>query len=131
MRLLLMVSRRVDFNDPSLYANVDWASVFADKAGAAPAAATAAPEKVASAPKKQSGSGAGSTGSSGGSGFGGVTGSVANGNVDQYIGNVGSPYGSNIIKVASTDGYDYTITMKNANSAPISVIVWNKSGPDG
>lgn len=49
---------------------------------------------------------------------------------DSYVGNYGSPYGSNIIKVDSTAGYDFTATFTNSQSEPITVNIWNKVGPD-
>ena len=50
---------------------------------------------------------------------------------DNYVGNVGNPYGSNIIKVASTAGYQYTNTFVNTQSKTITVNIWNKVGSDG
>lgn len=44
--------------------------------------------------------------------------------------NYGSPYGSNIIKVASVDGYDFTNTFKNTQNKAITINIWNKVGPD-
>jgi hypothetical protein len=49
---------------------------------------------------------------------------------DSYIGEYGSPYGSNIIKVASTSGYDFTTKFVNTQSSSITVNCWNKVGPD-
>lgn len=49
---------------------------------------------------------------------------------DFYMGNVGSPYGSNIIKVPSTKGYDFTNTFVNSQSKTITINVWQKAGPD-
>ena len=40
---------------------------------------------------------------------------------DSYVGNYGVPYGSNMIKVDSTSGYDFTATFVNTQSAPITV----------
>jgi len=48
-----------------------------------------------------------------------------------YIGNVGQPYGSVVMLVPSADGYDYTITVKNAGSSSKSMNLWLKSGKDG
>jgi len=59
-------------------------------------------------------------GSSGGAGLAG----------DFENGNIGSPYGSNIIKVASTEGYDFTNTFVNTQSKAISINIWNKGGSD-
>jgi len=49
---------------------------------------------------------------------------------DDYYGNVGSPYGSNIIKVSSTSGYDFTNTFHNTQSKAITINIWQKVGPD-
>jgi len=49
---------------------------------------------------------------------------------DFYVGNYGVPYGSNMIKVDSTSGYDFTATFVNTQSVPITVNCWNKVGPD-
>jgi len=49
---------------------------------------------------------------------------------DFYVGNYGVPYGSNIIKVDSTDGYDFTNTFVNSQSSAITVNIWNKVGSD-
>ncbi|KAG0651396.1 hypothetical protein D0Z07_1999 [Hyphodiscus hymeniophilus] len=50
---------------------------------------------------------------------------------DFYIGEVGSPYGTNIIKVDSIDGYDFTNTFTNSQSSAITINIWNKVGHDG
>lgn len=50
---------------------------------------------------------------------------------DFYTGNTGSPYGSNIIKVDSTSGYDFTAKFINTQSSSITVNCWNKVGSDG
>jgi len=50
---------------------------------------------------------------------------------DDYIGNIGQPYGSNVILVDSPSGYPFTNTFKNTQSSPITVNVWQKVGPDG
>jgi hypothetical protein len=49
---------------------------------------------------------------------------------DSYIANVGTVYGSNIIKVSSATGYDFTLNFVNSQKVPIVVNVWNKVGPD-
>jgi len=67
--------------------------------------------------------------SNGRTSFGGSTGAV--GSVgDFYVGNTGSPYGSNIIKVGSAAGYDFTNTFVNSQSVGITVNIWQKVGPD-
>lgn len=50
---------------------------------------------------------------------------------DNYYGNVGAPYGSNVIKVDSTTGYDFTNTFHNSQSKTITINIWQKVGPDG
>ena len=72
--------------------------------------------------------------SSGSKSFGGISSPKDNGNKDEYIGNVGIPYGSNMILLDSADqakAYKYSNTFTNPTSEKISVIVWNKSGKDG
>ena len=74
--------------------------------------------------------------SSGGSkaSFGGISEPKDNGNKDEYIGNVGIPYGSNMLKLESPEDakkYKYSNTFTNPTGEKISVIVWNKSGKDG
>lgn len=43
------------------------------------------------------------------------------------IGNTGSPPGSNMIKVSSTEGYDYTNRFINTSGKPMTIVVWNKA----
>lgn len=129
----------VDWNNPDLYKNVDWDAVFGKEGAAATPATAAAPAvapEAASSAKSSSSSSSdddSSSVSNDRTGFGGITSAIANGNVDEYIGNVGAPYGSNIIKVsdAKADSFQYTNNFKNTGSSPVNVIVWNKSGPDG
>lgn len=65
------------------------------------------------------------------SGFGGSTG--ASGAGDTYTGNVGNPYGSNIIEVSPSDAgsYKYVVQFASAASNDWTVAIWNKYGPDG
>jgi len=49
---------------------------------------------------------------------------------DNFTGNVGKPYGSNVMKVTSTSGYDFTATFINTQSKAITINVWNKGGPN-
>ncbi|KAL8757287.1 MAG: hypothetical protein Q9184_004252 [Pyrenodesmia sp. 2 TL-2023] len=63
--------------------------------------------------------------------FGGRTTPVVTGDRITYIGNVGNPYGSNMMFVPSVDGYKYTNTFKNVGQNPIPINVWNKAGRDG
>lgn len=61
--------------------------------------------------------------------FGGST--AASGSTgDNYLGNVGSPYAANIMKVSEATAYDYTITFTNTASSGMTVNVWQKVGPD-
>ncbi|KAL3465470.1 hypothetical protein BJX64DRAFT_252471 [Aspergillus heterothallicus] len=66
------------------------------------------------------------------SGFGEAT--VAN--LLEYIwykGNVGSPWGSNIIEVSEEKAckYKYVVKFSGAESDPWTIVFWNKFGPDG
>jgi hypothetical protein len=49
---------------------------------------------------------------------------------DNYRGNYGSPYGSNVIKVSSKSSYSYTVEFENTQSKSITINIWNKVGPD-
>lgn len=66
-------------------------------------------------------------------GFGGQSDPVDDGNQDHYIGNVGIPYGSNMIIVDESEkgNYKYTLTLSNIDNAETTYIIWNKSGKDG
>ncbi|KAI9733605.1 MAG: hypothetical protein M1834_003207 [Cirrosporium novae-zelandiae] len=82
-------------------------------------------------------SGSSTTGSSSGSyctdGFGSRTSSTTTSDVDTYVGNVGDPWGSNIITVtaAKASSYKYTVRFTGSNSEDWFVSIWNKIGPDG
>lgn len=45
-------------------------------------------------------------------------------------GNIGMPYASNMMKVSTTSGYDFTGTFINTQSKTISITIWNKGGSD-
>ncbi|CEL06507.1 Putative Allergen Asp f 4 [Aspergillus calidoustus] len=64
-------------------------------------------------------------------GFGERTNSSGSG--VSYTGNVGSPWGSNIIEVdsSSASSYKYVIQLTGSSSADWFVSFWNKIGPDG
>ncbi|KAL1970129.1 hypothetical protein VTN77DRAFT_6534 [Rasamsonia byssochlamydoides] len=64
-------------------------------------------------------------------GFGGSTSSSGSG--DTYEGNVGNPWGSNIIEVSASDAsqYKYVAQFTGSNTEPWTVVFWNKYGPDG
>lgn len=64
-------------------------------------------------------------------GFGGR--SKPSGTGISYHGNVGKPWGSNIIAVSQRKAhkYKYVVRFTGANSKPWTVIIWNKIGPDG
>jgi hypothetical protein len=96
--------------------------------------ATATTTSAASSSSTSSGGAWTNTPSSGSystSGFGGVTSASGSGNT--YTGNVGNPYGSNIIEVSESDAsqYKYVIQFKGSNTEDWTVVVWNKYGSDG
>ncbi|KAB8228954.1 putative allergen [Aspergillus alliaceus] len=60
--------------------------------------------------------------------------STANSGSDiTYAGNVGSPWGSNMIEVSESDAsnYKYVAAISGHNTEPWTVVFWNKYGPDG
>ncbi|KAJ5240378.1 uncharacterized protein N7469_001969 [Penicillium citrinum] len=65
------------------------------------------------------------------SGFGGI--SKASGAGIGYKGNVGKPYGSNIIKIPAENSasYQYVAEFRAKSSEAWTVVIWNKIGPDG
>ncbi|KAJ5101430.1 hypothetical protein NUU61_003652 [Penicillium alfredii] len=71
-----------------------------------------------------------SAGQASSSGFGGHTDSSGNGVT--YAGNVGNPYGSNIIEISSSDAskYKYVAQFQGSSSDDWTVAVFNKYGPD-
>ncbi|KAI9808550.1 MAG: hypothetical protein M1825_003699 [Sarcosagium campestre] len=150
--------KKVDFQDKGLYNGLDWDKVL-DKtppAAETPAEAGASDEPDAPSPAGASPDAPPASDTSGAKplagsphraprpkgpkksdgefcadGFGERTQSVANGNVDQYKGNVGIPYGSNIVLVKDDKNYKYTADFTNKRGEPITIAVWNKAGPDG
>ncbi|EEA20924.1 hypothetical protein TMatcc_000924 [Talaromyces marneffei ATCC 18224] len=65
-------------------------------------------------------------------GFGATT--APSGSGVTYCGNVGVPYGSNIIEISkdALSSYDYTITLDGSQiTEDYEVIFWNKCGADG
>jgi hypothetical protein len=64
-------------------------------------------------------------------GFGEATSSSGSG--DSYCGNVGSPWGTNIIEVSAADApnYQYVTQFVGSNTDKWTVVIWNKCGPDG
>lgn len=50
-----------------------------------------------------------------------------------YQGNVGQPWGSNIIQVSASDAskYKHVAQISGQNTEPWNVVFWNKIGPDG
>ncbi|RDW84020.1 putative allergen [Aspergillus mulundensis] len=65
------------------------------------------------------------------SGFGRRTSSSGSGIT--YKGNVGNPYGSNMIEVSESDAqsYKYVVKLSGQNSEPWDVVFFNKYGPTG
>ena len=141
----------VDWKDPSNYKGVDWNTVdYSAKPTSAPAsvpenkaavaapvsssapAVSSAPTPVQSSPPQSSPSQATSGGDST-TGFGGRTDPKEDGVDADRVGNLGIPYGSNMKKISESDvaNYKYTNVISNTQSAPITVIVWNKACPDG
>ncbi|CAG7953058.1 unnamed protein product [Penicillium nalgiovense] len=64
-------------------------------------------------------------------GFGGSTTSFSSG--ETYAGNVGNPYGSNIISIdaSSASSYKYVAQFTGSNTDSWTVAIFNKYGPDG
>jgi hypothetical protein len=52
---------------------------------------------------------------------------AASGTDVSKIGNIGNPQGSNMIKVASAEGYQYTNTFINTSPQAMTVAIWNKA----
>jgi hypothetical protein len=50
-----------------------------------------------------------------------------------YKGNVGNPYGSNIMEVSATSAkeHQYVVQFNGPRNGQWTVVVWNKIGPDG
>lgn len=51
----------------------------------------------------------------------------------KYHGNVGVPWGSNIITVSPSQAhnYKYVVKFRGSNTEPWTITIWNKVGPDG
>ncbi|KAL8742542.1 MAG: hypothetical protein Q9190_004995 [Brigantiaea leucoxantha] len=81
---------------------------------------------------QQSGDSTGATGGAIGK-FGGQTAGQQGGNKDLYIGNVGTPYGYNMMNIPTDQAktQKYSITFKNVGQKEIKVIVWQNPGRDG
>ncbi|GIJ81673.1 hypothetical protein Asppvi_000172 [Aspergillus pseudoviridinutans] len=64
-------------------------------------------------------------------GFGGT--SHSTGHDVSYKGNIGIPYGSNIIEVTSSDAhhYKYVVQFQGSNTNDWVVVIWNKYSTDG
>ncbi|KAI4122461.1 MAG: hypothetical protein LQ338_005804 [Usnochroma carphineum] len=103
-------------------------------AQASTASASAQPSQPGSSSQSDTSGGSGVVnGAQGGAqgSFGGQSTPVVTGDRITYIGNVGVPYGSNMMYVPSADGYKYTTTFKNVGQNPLPINVWNKAGRDG
>ena len=140
--------KRVDWTDKSNYKGVDWntvdysvkptpapASVPENKAAVVAPVSSSAPtvsSVPAPAPAQPSPSQAANGGEST-TGFGGRTEPKEDGVQADRVGNLGIPYGSNMKKISESEvaNYKYTNVISNTQSAPITVIVWNKACPDG
>ncbi|OJJ87011.1 allergen Asp F4 [Aspergillus glaucus CBS 516.65] len=66
-------------------------------------------------------------------GFGGKTSSSGGGGTIFYAGNVGDPWGSNIIEVTAQNAsqYKHVVEFEGNSSQAWTVVFWNKIGPDG
>ncbi|KAJ5318723.1 hypothetical protein N7476_005143 [Penicillium atrosanguineum] len=64
-------------------------------------------------------------------GFGGST--NPSGSDTTYVGNVGRPYGSNILEVSSSEAsqYEYVVQFVGPNTDGWKVVIWNTGGRDG
>ncbi|KAI9929591.1 hypothetical protein ASPWEDRAFT_112345 [Aspergillus wentii DTO 134E9] len=67
------------------------------------------------------------------SGFGSSTANSGDSSSVTYQGNVGNPWGSNIIEVSSSDAsnYKHVMQLKGSNTDSWTVVFWNKYGPSG
>ncbi|KAL4862980.1 hypothetical protein BDV12DRAFT_34347 [Aspergillus spectabilis] len=65
-------------------------------------------------------------------GFGGRTEQSITGNKFTYQGNVGKPWGSNIIEVSAeaASQYKYVVQFNGSKDKTWKVVIWNKIGPD-
>ncbi|KAI4105844.1 MAG: hypothetical protein L6R37_002489 [Teloschistes peruensis] len=65
--------------------------------------------------------------------FGGQSTPVVTGDRITYIGNVGIPYGANMmfIPTSEVDKHKYTTEFKNVGQQRMAINVWNKAGRDG
>lgn len=155
MHLHQKVHEKKDLNEREIDWNnlgIDWASAWAEGQKTKAAAAAAAPAATATGgvfaeAKKSSTSTAAkatSTSNSGSSAglwdgikgasndrtsFGSSSGTSVGSEVS-YVGNYGTPYGSNIIKVDSVGTNKYTNTFTNSQSSTITINIWNKVGSD-
>ncbi|RHZ49211.1 putative allergen [Aspergillus thermomutatus] len=96
------------------------------------ASSTVAPSSTSSSSGGSSGwTGTPASGSYSTAGFGSRTSNSGSGVT--YAGNVGNPWGSNIIEVSadSASNYKYVAQITGQNSEPWSIVFWNKIGPDG
>ncbi|KAJ5163193.1 uncharacterized protein N7500_005023 [Penicillium coprophilum] len=112
----------------------------AAKSSTEEAVETVKPTPVASSPSSSGSSGSSnwanypSDGKYSTKGFGSSTASKRVGSLDwDYIGNVGSPWGSNMIRVEedTASEYKHVIRFENDNSKAWTVVMWNSYGPSG
>jgi hypothetical protein len=134
----------LDFSNPDLYKNVDWSSVFSTPQATdspvasppesfTPAVTSSAPAPPAKGPGDKQESEKASKPEGQHKKFGGRTEPIDKLDHDGYIGNVGDPYGSNMLLVDESEisDYKYTIKITNIHDTDETYIVWNKSGRDG
>lgn len=65
-------------------------------------------------------------------GFGERTSQLITGNKDTYAGNVGTPWGSNMVEVSAEKAadYKYVVQFHGSKTDSLFVAIWNKIGPD-
>lgn len=120
---------------------VSWQNTYAGPTAAADAAPAAATTTAAAAVKEvaqvanavvNSATHTSASKTAAATGFGATT--APSGSGSTYCGNVGSPYGSNIIEISEGDlsNYDYTITLDGSQiDEDYDVIFWNKCSAEG
>ena len=116
------------------------AAPVATTAAAAVAVATTAAAAAAQVPASSSGSSAVSDVADLWNGLVGAANSLtsfgqstpSSGSEVSYIGNIGYPVeGSNMMKVASTNGQKYTNNFINTSGSKMTVVIWNKAASQG
>ncbi|KAL1985666.1 hypothetical protein VTN96DRAFT_7533 [Rasamsonia emersonii] len=106
----------------------EWSGV-APTAAAEASSSSSAPAESSAIPTASATS---SSSSGTATGFGART--SPHGSGINYVGNVGNPWGSNIIQISENEVSKYKYTLKflgDSITEPWTVVFWNKIGPDG